>query len=259
MTKDGWQPVAATIPLRIPVVVAIAFGVLAPAVLFGATWILALRLKPALETETSPSVVSEVRVPPPSRAIRQSAPVATARAVPPAPAPAGDQGESLRVVSVASPASPGEPVAAPAASPSSAPRVAPAAAVSTPPPRPPTPLRVTCGIATCAPGDVCCNPTCGICTPPGQTCTRQDCGLASNPTSALCGQNTCNVGDVCCNPTCGICVHPGATCSQTKCDDGPTFPVSQPCGMSTCNVGSVCCDPSCGLCAPVAECAHLHC
>jgi hypothetical protein len=34
---------------------------------------------------------------------------------------------------------------------------------------------VTCGDVTCAEGQVCCNPSCGICTAPGGACTAQLC------------------------------------------------------------------------------------
>jgi hypothetical protein len=34
---------------------------------------------------------------------------------------------------------------------------------------------VTCGNKTCASGDVCCNESCGICTPPDGVCTQQIC------------------------------------------------------------------------------------
>jgi hypothetical protein len=38
---------------------------------------------------------------------------------------------------------------------------------------------VTCGASTCAAGDVCCNSSCGICTPPGGMCTQQACTATS--------------------------------------------------------------------------------
>jgi hypothetical protein len=34
---------------------------------------------------------------------------------------------------------------------------------------------VACGKAKCAGGQVCCNASCGICTPPGGVCTQQVC------------------------------------------------------------------------------------
>ena len=129
-----------------------------------------------------------------------------------------------------------------------------------PAPKPPPPPPIPCGTITCAPSNLCCSPTCGICAASADECIRQGCGLASWPGSEQCGPNTCNVGDVCCNVSCGICLPPGVSCSQTKCETGLTFsPFSQPCGMNTCNVGLVCCDARCGLCAPVEECARLHC
>lgn len=35
--------------------------------------------------------------------------------------------------------------------------------------------QVACGKATCAAGEVCCNPSCGICTAPDGMCTQQFC------------------------------------------------------------------------------------
>ena len=35
--------------------------------------------------------------------------------------------------------------------------------------------QVVCGKATCAAGEVCCNPSCGICTAPDGMCTQQFC------------------------------------------------------------------------------------
>jgi hypothetical protein len=115
---------------------------------------------------------------------------------------------------------------------------------------------VYCGPIPCAPGKLCCNPSCGICVDPGQTCSKALCsmpGLSEMPVSINCGPNTCNVGRVCCNPTCGICVSPGQTCDQTPCSGAPEIPISFTCGMATCNVGMVCCNASCGICAPPGE------
>ena len=121
------------------------------------------------------------------------------------------------------------------------------------------PPQVPCGLVGCAAGEVCCNASCGICTPPGGTCTNKICGRPEVPLSELCGPNTCNVGQVCCNASCGICTAPGETCSQRTCN-GPTIPFSVSCGMNTCNVGQVCCNPSCGICAaPGASCDQRVC
>ena len=45
-----------------------------------------------------------------------------------------------------------------------------------------------CGSTTCERGDVCCNASCGICTPPGGTCTQQVCAPEEGPCAehALC-------------------------------------------------------------------------
>ena len=40
----------------------------------------------------------------------------------------------------------------------------------------PKPKPVKCGANTCPTGEVCCNASCGICTPPGGFCTQQICG-----------------------------------------------------------------------------------
>jgi len=37
------------------------------------------------------------------------------------------------------------------------------------------PASQMCGLATCNTGSVCCNPSCGICTEPGATCSQQAC------------------------------------------------------------------------------------
>jgi hypothetical protein len=37
------------------------------------------------------------------------------------------------------------------------------------------PLSVSCGKNTCNVGQVCCNPTCGICTAPGEPCSPEPC------------------------------------------------------------------------------------
>jgi hypothetical protein len=112
--------------------------------------------------------------------------------------------------------------------------------------------QMLCGNNVCPVGQVCCNASCGTCTPPGGTCSQQVCGAENLPLSAPCGPNTCNVGQVCCNPSCGICTPPGGTCDTKPCD-GPKVPFSVPCGLNTCNVGQVCCNPSCGICVAPGE------
>jgi hypothetical protein len=120
------------------------------------------------------------------------------------------------------------------------------------PPVAPPPV-VFCGVISCPTGKVCCNPSCGICTDPGEDCSHAPCLSSTTPVSIYCGPNTCNVGQVCCNVSCGICVSPGETCDQTPCAGAPEIPISFTCGMATCNVGMVCCNASCGICAPPGE------
>lgn len=75
-----------------------------------------------------------------------------------------------------------------------------------------------CGPNTCNTGQVCCNPSCGICVSPGATCDQSPCtGAPRTPTAALCGSGQCNDGQVCCNPSCGICTAPGESCSKETC------------------------------------------
>jgi hypothetical protein len=109
---------------------------------------------------------------------------------------------------------------------------------------------MACGLLTCGPGDICCDPSCGICVPEGQTCDPSVCeSPVQYPFSTMCGQNTCSAGEVCCNPSCGTCVPDGQSCDPTPCAARIAVPVSMRCGQNTCSVGEVCCNPSCGTCA----------
>jgi hypothetical protein len=88
----------------------------------------------------------------------------------------------------------------------------------------------SCGSATCDTGEVCCNASCGICTKPGQGCTKQFCvdddaGVDAGGTKGeSCGPSTCAAGQVCCNESCGICTKPGGVCTQQFCGDGDPDP-----------------------------------
>ena len=243
------------------IAVALAVVVLAPLTVLGAVRLLDPVAGSAVATGAPVQAVTEIVVlPQPVRAESEPggmdlpATLATTEQPPPRwyPSPAASSPDVPRL-EVAS--------AAPSATLSGSASADPLATMlqpvpSSPPQLPPVP----CGPSTmCAPGDVCCNPTCGICAAAGEACSRQDCGFASVPSSAPCGANTCNVGQVCCNSSCGICTAPGVGCSQKRCDDGPVVPFSQACGMRTCDVESVCCDATCGLCATVADCVRLHC
>lgn len=75
-----------------------------------------------------------------------------------------------------------------------------------------------CGPNTCNVGQVCCNWSCGVCTPPGGTCNQEQCAnVARPPTNYRCGSTLCNDGQVCCNASCGICAAPGVPCSTASC------------------------------------------
>jgi predicted secreted protein len=89
------------------------------------------------------------------------------------------------------------------------------------------PATVKCGSNVCAAGQVCCNASCGICTPPGGYCTQQACGpvLAKegeacksfgNPTLPECEAGLiCQPGPI---PDTAHCVKP--SCQQTGCAAG---------------------------------------
>lgn len=137
----------------------------------------------------------------------------------------------------------------------------PAADAGAPPPEPDQAAKpeaasppMACGLVTCASGDVCCNPSCGICAAEGESCDTTPCeARVQLPLSMMCGQNTCSQGEFCCNPSCGTCAPEGAACDATPCTPRITVPVSMRCGQNTCSVGEVCCNPSCGVCAAEGE------
>ena len=58
---------------------------------------------------------------------------------------------------------------------------------------------VRCGSATCATGMVCCNPSCGICTPPGGGCTKQYCASVDGGLPDG-GNGGCGLTPAPCNP-----------------------------------------------------------
>jgi len=142
-----------------------------------------------------------------------------------------------------------------------------------------------CGRAVCAPGHVCCNSSCGICTKPGGVCTQQICPdielqpvepaptvdkredivkieepelPAVKPTK--CGPTLCAPGYECCNESCGICTKPGQGCHKMLCVVNPPKTPTQPCGKTICAEGLVCCNSSCGICAPAdGACTQQYC
>ena len=110
-----------------------------------------------------------------------------------------------------------------------------------------SPVGVVCGPTTCDKGLQCCNPSCGICTKPGEGCTEQAC------LGPRCGPYICPYGEVCCNESCGKCAKPGQPCTMEGCL-GPR------CGNKNCAFGEECCNDSCGICArPGQGCIQLAC
>jgi hypothetical protein len=144
----------------------------------------------------------------------------------------------------------------------------------------------TCGSMTCGDGETCCNATCGICTRPGEGCTKQLCPPEGEPQrcGGFAGFPCPGLGDCVddpsddCDPQNG-----GADCGGIcKCSAGPTVlcqqgmpfnddphvcscappPGSggQQCGKNTCPDGQVCCNASCGICTPKGSaCIQIAC
>lgn len=104
----------------------------------------------------------------------------------------------------------------------------------------PSPGGEPCGDTTCGEGLLCCNASCGICTPPDGACIQVICGPTgedastpdanvpdakapdanvpdANPGGEPCGDTTCGDGLVCCNASCGICTPPDGACIQVLC------------------------------------------
>jgi hypothetical protein len=131
----------------------------------------------------------------------------------------------------------------------------------------PTPA-VACGPSVCEPGQVCCNPSCGVGTAPGGACDLARCtdppprpvdaGLDCSGIAALCvtgtvwsveacgcvpgepcGTATCTGGQLCCNESCGICTEPDGACTQQLCE-----PEAECTSDSECNLV----DDYCGGC-----------
>ncbi|GAB1309953.1 hypothetical protein MFIFM68171_00163 [Madurella fahalii] len=93
-----------------------------------------------------------------------------------------------------------------------------------------------CGPNVCASGQVCCNPSCGVCTAPGEPCTDEAC------VGPQCGPDPfffCPLDQVCCNESCGKCAPPGTPCTMEGCLP-PTPPpkLGPSCGNTTCAPGA---------------------
>ena len=90
---------------------------------------------------------------------------------------------------------------------------------------------VACGPKTCAVGQICCNASCGICTPPDGFCTQQLCneGDAGATGTACKADGDCRLfSDYCTGCDCRalganeknpICSGPGVRCIRDPCDD----------------------------------------
>lgn len=85
--------------------------------------------------------------------------------------------------------------------------------------------KTPCGDATCGRDEVCCNASCGICTPPDGVCTQEICSPAPAP---LCATDTdCQVvADYCTGCDCRalasgeslpVCDGPGVRCFADPC------------------------------------------
>ncbi|KAK0627379.1 hypothetical protein B0T14DRAFT_397303, partial [Immersiella caudata] len=86
-----------------------------------------------------------------------------------------------------------------------------------------------CGRNVCAIGQVCCNRSCGTCTPPGAKCLTVICPQVEEsvevakrepqeiPRLGQCGTKRCGLGQRCCNAACGHCVGPFEVCLPRVC------------------------------------------
>jgi hypothetical protein len=129
-----------------------------------------------------------------------------------------------------------------------------------------------CGATVCSAGKVCCNASCGICTPPGGVCTQQAC----DPPSAQCRADAdcrafafmctgCDCLALGANDREPVCPGPGVQClvdpclnQRASCDSGRC--VITP--ASSCGPGTVArrvciaCGPA-GGCATETDCARV--
>ncbi len=154
-----------------------------------------------------------------------------------------------------------------------------------------------CGKVICAVGEVCCNPSCSVCTAPDGMCTQQLCmddeqraaieaqteSPATNkpatkepppapeaePSGMSCANVRCMAGTHCkmvqvqcvrapCNPV-PQCT-PDATTTPTPTPAPGPVSAGPACGKKTCAVGQTCCNASCGICtAPGDGCIKMFC
>jgi len=120
-----------------------------------------------------------------------------------------------------------------------------------------------CGSLSCALGEVCCNASCEICTPPGGSCIAVICepsDLEPPDASSVCGDRSCLSGELCC-PSC-----PGAPpeCIAARSCPRLACPPPSDAGLcGSCPAGMACCDACPGdppLCLPSGSpCPDLLC
>jgi hypothetical protein len=82
---------------------------------------------------------------------------------------------------------------------------------------PTTDPRPECGPAMCEPGQVCCNRSCGICTPPGGLCTQQLCNADVLPQKSCGADADCRLySDYCEGCACRALTvaEPDPSCNQ---------------------------------------------
>lgn len=108
----------------------------------------------------------------------------------------------------------------------------------------------------CPAGETCCNPSCGICTPPGKGCIKLLCQRPPKPVDPVpplgtrCGPNVCASDQYCCNESCGYCREPGKACTEEFCLAPKPQPIQEgpKCGPAICAADEYCCNSSCGYC-----------
>jgi hypothetical protein len=103
-----------------------------------------------------------------------------------------------------------------------------------------------CGDVTCGAGQVCCNASCGICTPPDGACIQLACEPQPNE------ENPCNLVDCAPNNVCEV-VNGEATCVPVDVE-----PAS--CAATLCPVNTYCDDISGNAeCIPLPSCDGVRC
>ncbi len=114
---------------------------------------------------------------------------------------------------------------------------------------------LVCGANTCVAGEMCCNPSCGICAPPGGTCTQEICDVTAPTCDLICvaGQHCALVEEQCATPPCSA----APACVADEACMGPIIDCAAP--PDGCNyVGSGCVNEqwTCGelVCAPPDAC-----